>query len=371
MDIARYIADLLKENKEVSVPGMGSFYIKRQPASFDNESNTFFPPKKELGFKTEESDPSLLINCITDVKNISEPSAKYFAENFGSEIKNRLETEGKVDIHPLGKFEQVSGEWIFQPSQEFSFTDYYRLPPVKELEWTASKEEIAKLKTEPQPAAIPTPEIQEENENTALTEEQLFIDTDPEINEAVPGEEIPIKKRKTWPAVLVIVNALIIIGAVVYISNPALLDFLLKPNTSAPVNKQVIPVSQEKNMEDSEAKADSIMQELHAQGFHDVEKIQDTTISNVEITAKTDTIQAQSPLRIEIIGASLPSRKEAENYIRQMKARGIDAKIVEEKKGRLIKVSLGSFTDKAKADAELHRIRREITKEAWPLTIKN
>src|SRR5690606_15453042 len=186
-----------------------------------------------------------------------------------------------------------------------------------------------------------------------------------------PMEEIPAKKRKAWPAVLTAIIALIIIGVVVYISNPALLDFLLKPNTSAPVNKQVIPVVQEKNLDASVAEADSIMQELHAQGFHDVEKIQDTVITHVDVTAKTDTNPAQTPLRIEIIGASLPSRKEAENYIRQMKARGIDARIVEEKRGRLIKVSLGSFTDKDKADAELQRIRREITKEAWPLTIKN
>ena len=110
MDIAQYIADLLKENKEVSVPGIGSFYIKRQPASFDKESSTFFPPKKELVFKTEESDPSLLINRIAEIKSISKPSAEYFAENFGSEIKNQLETEGKAEIYPLGILEQLSGE---------------------------------------------------------------------------------------------------------------------------------------------------------------------------------------------------------------------------------------------------------------------
>lgn len=366
MDIAQYIADLLKEKKEVSIPGLGSFYVNWQSASFNKESNAFFPPKKELSFKTEESDPSLLISRIAEIKNISEPSAKYFAESFGSEIKKQLDTGGRADLKPLGILEAASGKWTFKPSEEFTFSDYYGLSPIQELQLTVQPNQSS-LKVD----TVPFLAVSDQPEEEAPAENQLLTDTGPNTNEAVPLEEVQSRKRKTWPVVLIIIGILAGGGITAYISNPALLDYLLKPNTSAPVNKQVIPVAQQESLDDSVAKADSIMQELHTQGFYDVTKIPDTVITNVDVTAKTNTNRALSSLRIEIIGASLPSRKEAENYIRQMKARGIDARIVEEKKGRLIKVSLGSFTDRDKADAELQRIRREITKEAWPLTIKN
>jgi len=368
MDIAQYIADLLKENHEVNLPGIGTFYSKRQPAFYDKNSNSFFPPRKELCFKPDESEPSLLINYITAVKNISGPSAEYFAESFASELKDKLNTEGKASIHPLGTLEAVSGEWILKPSSDITFSDYYGLPTIKDLESDFEKEErtqpAANIKgSEAKKTTIPSAAVSKEDR----FENKAFTDSEPDTNAEVPITETRRKKSKTWLTALVILGIIGAGGAAVYITNPALLENLLKPDKN--VHATAAPVSE--NTVEPEAKADSIMQALHAEGFYDVEKIPDTTVAQVNVSAQADTNTISSTLRIEIIGASLPSRKEAENYIHQMKKRGIDARIVEEKKGRLIKVSLGSFTDKAQADAELQRIRNEITKEAWPLTIKN
>ena len=82
MDIAQYIADLLKEKDEVGVPSLGTFYTKNVNAFFDQNSNSFVPPGRELLFKSDESDPSVLINYISKIKNLSRPSSKYFAEKF-------------------------------------------------------------------------------------------------------------------------------------------------------------------------------------------------------------------------------------------------------------------------------------------------
>ena len=61
-------------------------------------------------------------------------------------------------------------------------------------------------------------------------------------------------------------------------------------------------------------------------------------------------------LRFEIIAASLANRKEAENFLAQMKKRGFPAKIAD-LPGKRLKITLGTFTDEASAKKQLESLR--------------
>ncbi|MDO8993783.1 MAG: SPOR domain-containing protein, partial [Daejeonella sp.] len=65
------------------------------------------------------------------------------------------------------------------------------------------------------------------------------------------------------------------------------------------------------------------------------------------------------------------SRKiDAETYIKQMNSKGIKAKIVENLPGKMLKISLGTFTEEEAATLELNRIQKEINKDAWIARVK-
>ena len=64
----------------------------------------------------------------------------------------------------------------------------------------------------------------------------------------------------------------------------------------------------------------------------------------------------------EIIVAAFARKKDAENFIIEMNSKGYKAKIVENLPGKIMKISLGSFTEEASANNELKQIQKDINK---------
>jgi len=53
-----------------------------------------------------------------------------------------------------------------------------------------------------------------------------------------------------------------------------------------------------------------------------------------------------------------------------MNSKGYKAKIVENLPGKIMKISLGSFTEEASANNELKQIQKDINKDAWIARVK-
>ncbi len=373
MDVAQYITDLLDEKEEVSIPGVGTLYQKSFESTFDQANNAFFPPKKDLSFIAGEGDSIVLAEHISKVKNLTLPSAKYFAEQFGITIQSDLKTHGIADISPLGTLSTHADQYLFTPSDSYVTGEYYGLPPVKELE-------IREVHT----PATPTPQkeiISEENASFVQSIDQYAIQPEEAIL-----VETEVKTRKAWPIILMVLIAIIALGTIGVLNYyPNFFNDLTKKVLPSAQPKKIIPAEKTETTKESLATADSILaaqgftvkkdslatkdtilNALQQQGF-EVEKVPDTIL---HITTQTQTITPKETTTYEIIGASLRSLNEAEKYIAQMKAKGIDARIVNDKNGKLIKVSLGSFTDKEKAQTEQKRIQADINANAWILQIK-
>lgn len=91
-------------------------------------------------------------------------------------------------------------------------------------------------------------------------------------------------------------------------------------------------------------------------------------------TAVPDTTHVATPpevatatvRRYHVMGGCFAVRSNADNYIAQLKARGFDAAIIDERHG-LWRVAIGSFADKALANEALAAARKEEAPEAWLL----
>lgn len=356
MDISLYIAELLQQNSEVSVPGLGTFYRQHSGAYFDKNSQRFMPPAALLALKRTETADNLLAEYISKQKNISVNSATYFIKKFVDHQHDLLNTSGYAGFKSLGTLELSGGKYRFKGLEnQVLANDYFGLTPAPEI----SRPEAVKMleKSVPVSAAQPLPEIQP----------QAFKKEDEQLEEEIIEEEPPRRTSSSWMPYAAVIIFLLMSAALAQIFFPELFNFAQKPPavTRQPQPAPVLPPADSATTAgDSLAKADTIYNALKKEGF-EVEKPRDT----VEITTKAEPLNTAEPVTYEIIAAAFGKKAEAEQFVKQLRAKGIDARIVENMPGSKSKVSLGSFRDETAARKELIRIQK-TNKEAWIARVK-
>ena len=104
--ICSKLQDLLIKNEKVTLPGVGELVIESQPATFLQEENKIFPPRKELVF----------------VPSPYAVSTEEFLKNLSGKIMENLALEGEFEIQGFGKFsDNGGGEVKFTVNEDFDF----------------------------------------------------------------------------------------------------------------------------------------------------------------------------------------------------------------------------------------------------------
>ena len=341
MDVGLYISDLLKEHNAVSLPGIGTFYIRKVNAFYDDTQGLFFPPYNEIAFKSANFSMSPeLIRHISLVKNISELSSRYFIEKYAASLKLSLKNTGIAEINTVGTLRGYEQGYTFHSDTIYNNQLTFGLVPIKDPGFNlAARKEVASA---------------DKIQSTILSkrEEPAFV--------------VPEKKaRSSWPlAILTGILVIIAVLAGIYFYQPEIFNSLLQMGPEKEVQKQLI--QKETVFLDSIVKADSVaksMQKDTAVAAVPVVAAADTVIK--ENIIKADTIQKPRAIRYEVIGASFNRESEAENYVSVMKSRGVKARIVEDTKRPKYKVSLGGYSDNEAAEEKKRQVHAEINKEAW------
>ncbi len=344
MDIGFYIADLLREEDEVSVPGLGTFMKVRIAGSFDQVSNTFRPPSYQVSFKNTSSDNSLLTKYISVQKNLSASSSEYFIEKFSSNFSDLLTASGFAEIKPLGTIHKKNETLHFEASDSLEIaSNFYGLKPL--IDRTSK--------------AVDTISY------GVVKEGETVLSQDEEAEEI---EET--SKRSSLKLVFAILIPLILIGAILsYYLNPGFYNVVQK------LRSDIFPVTEQP----SPAPVSDLTGTLPDSMLNTADTLSENSDSlalKTEISPDTLNEQpaqvavADNDISFEIIGAAFARKNDAEMYVKQLTAKGIEAKIVENMPGKMIKISLGSFKDEPSARIELSRIHKDLNKEAWIARIK-
>lgn len=90
-------------NKEVSVPGLGVFYIHRQPASLDFSNKQFVAPSAEIAFTQGDGvvDKSFY-RFVVNEQQVDENKAIASFDGFTAKLKEKLESKGIIQLPGLG-----------------------------------------------------------------------------------------------------------------------------------------------------------------------------------------------------------------------------------------------------------------------------
>lgn len=172
-NIERHIAKLLLSNDCVIVPGFGGFMAHHIEAYYDEENRLFYPPQRTLGFNQQLTmNDSLLAQSIVEECDMSYPEAINAIEEKVAEMKQTLETNGRLTFNGLGTIGiGENGKYDFTPCKTGILTptlfalDTFEIKSLKEA--TSLKEEKAQAVCEEEAMEQENVLHVSENENNA------------------------------------------------------------------------------------------------------------------------------------------------------------------------------------------------------------
>ena len=351
MEIGLYIAELLGEQDEVSVIGLGTFTKERIAGKFDKSSNQFYPPSYHLSFKENTFIFSGLSEYISLKRSLSISSSEELIKNFTETILDILNSSDTVEINHLGSLHKENNHLTFKQSESFGIVDkFYGLKPISELKIAPIPSSNQKILTDD---AVKPFQIEEDE-----LDEEIYFDA---------------PKARLLPIVIISILAISSSLFSLYFFDQDFNQFIrntLSPKVtpSAPFEpvKTLIPVTAD-SLTTKPAVTDSV-----AVTNDKNQDIVQKEIPNkpVEVLIEEKVPANNEGLSYEIIVAAFARKKNAEIYIIEMSSKGYKAKIVENLPGKMMKISLGSFTEEESANTELKQIQKNINKDAWIARVK-
>lgn len=312
MGIPHYIDSLLYRYQCVVVPSFGAFLTQKKPASLQKESNSFYPPTKELSFNTQlQTNDGLLVSHIAQAEKKPFEEVLKMVEHEAKSWFRELRREGRLELLPLGEFRlNQEGNIRFVPAERNNYlTASFGLSAVLASPVTR---EVLKQEVE-------------------ILEEHIPFTITPERR-----EQTGIRPYFKYAAVILLALATGLSGYTWY-RQQSEAEGLVRAEAQKQVSRH----------------------------------IQEATIFGaqpLELPSITLEIDRKSTGIHHIVAGAFRIRENADKKIRQLRQQGFDAHYIGQNPHGLHQVAYGSFADPKQALDSLHKIRRAISADAWMLS---
>lgn len=191
MDIdlfSEMIKNLILDNDEVTLPGLGTFVSEMMPAAFSDKGYTINPPYRRLSFRQwENSSDSALCDFYSKVNNLDGETSSRILGDFISGLRDQLLTKKLVVLPGLGRLRATKeNTFFFIADEDLDIYPYgYGLGPVSLKTHEETGEEVSAAVEELQRIVEGTPE------EAPTATESLEATEQPEADgqtEAIPAE---------------------------------------------------------------------------------------------------------------------------------------------------------------------------------------
>jgi len=348
MNLADYLSELLGQQDEVSVPGLGYFVRSRVKAYYSDNEARFYPPHHQVKFVPQLKEDDTFAQYVADNKNISLASSKYFVEKFITKLKEDA-ARGKYLFADLGTFYTEQGQLVFKPNDRVPADPaFYGYPSVDipKIGAPLSADTKKPVLSQTQPAAATQPPV-------AVSTAYVKPVPQPQYYEE---EVAPKRGISVWLIVLIVLAVLCAAVFGVYKFYPSAFNKVKETfNKVTGKTAVAVPASKPVIRPDTAKKAAAL-----------------TDTIEKKTTAPIDTVK---PTRFEAIADKVLHLEKANERVKYLKSMGLNARIVLDAPGPLIKVSVGSFKTYEEADSLIKAllITGRINKN-WrhePLEVKN
>ncbi len=117
--LSKIVKELILDNDEVALPGIGSFIAEIVPSVFSDKGYTINPPYRRLSFRQKGSgDENMVIDFYARCNNIDTPTASRIIREFLEEIRHVLETKKSIVFPGLGKLRATKENYFFFVADE-------------------------------------------------------------------------------------------------------------------------------------------------------------------------------------------------------------------------------------------------------------
>jgi cell division septation protein DedD len=351
IELQRHIEILLLDNDCVIVPDFGGFVAHQVASRYDEDDHMLLPPMRTLGFNPQlRINDSLLVQSYINALDISYPEALRRIESEVDEMKQVLSEEGYYTLENIGTLRVNSdGNIEFEPceagilSPEFYGLSACEFPTLKDAREARLAGNTALAPIEAELPKDPT-----------LLE---FIDTEEE------KEERAIQIKLSW-----IRNAVAVAAAVVAFFLMATPIANSDLGTTAMSNLQGNLLTKLMPKDTNMAPAQPIVkQEKISENTEKTETAEKAEVSEPSENSKQPNTKSDVPSTPTycIVLASQVKLSNAESYVEQLKARGMNEAEVYIHH-HIVRVVYGSYESESEAYRHLNKLnKRDEFAEAW------
>lgn len=191
--LSKIVKELILDNDEVALPGIGSFIAEIVPSVFSDKGYTINPPYRRLSFRQKGSgDENMIIDFYARCNNIDTPTASRIIREFLEEMRHVLETKKSIVFPGLGKLRATKENYFFFVADEDLdiYPEGFGLEPISLKTHEETPAEVSA--TMAALRSILNPEEKEEEAATAKGEEKAAesdVETEAESGRAEEPEE--------------------------------------------------------------------------------------------------------------------------------------------------------------------------------------
>ena len=179
--LSKMLLRLLQDHDSVSLPGLGAFVVKQEPAWFSDKGYTINPPAKRLSFVASEEDDGLLVDYYAASNGIERAVAEDYIRRFACEMLEVLKRKKTLALEGLGRLRATRENAVFFVADPDLNLESESIPlrsvSLKSLVNEESVEISVPLRR-PEPAVETAPEPAAETETVAEETETVAEETD-------------------------------------------------------------------------------------------------------------------------------------------------------------------------------------------------
>ena len=142
--LADMVKELILDNEEVALPGLGTFVTEVVPASFSDRGYTINPPYRRLSFRERQGSDDMLAQLYSKANGTDLETSRKIISGFAAGVKDEL-TKKKVVVFPgLGRLRATKeNAFFFIPDEALEIFPYgFGLQPVSLKTHEETPEEV-------------------------------------------------------------------------------------------------------------------------------------------------------------------------------------------------------------------------------------
>lgn len=197
--LAKLVRDIILEEDEVTLPGVGTFVAEIVPAAFSDKLYTINPPYRRLSFRQRQGNDDYLVCRYASISGLNEDRAREILHTFLFEMKEVLKIRKTIIFPSLGRLRATKENHFFFVSDENMdiFPQGFGLESISLKAHDAG--DIPRLELVVPDTPVPDPVPAAKEECFSNTENVLGATTEA-VPETVPEAEAVVQEPDIIPA---------------------------------------------------------------------------------------------------------------------------------------------------------------------------